>query len=157
VNTSTKQRTPDVAIAVTDRQVAAALPDTFTAAVRGFDQLRQELGLPVNCCITASYTINGALERLGYRSEVVAVEVNVSCPNVEDRRRMFAHDPVAAAAAVAARADLLLVLLVHRPPHDPARGHDRQLQEEEQVEHRPPHPGRDGTPAGARRKPSGAQ
>lgn len=27
--------------------------------------------------------------------EVVAVEVNVSCPNVEDRHRMFAHDPVA--------------------------------------------------------------
>jgi dihydroorotate dehydrogenase (NAD+) catalytic subunit len=33
---------------------------------------------------------------------VVAVEVNVSCPNVEDRRRMFAHSPEATAAAVAA-------------------------------------------------------
>ena len=33
---------------------------------------------------------------------VAAVEVNVSCPNLEDRGRMFAHDPVAAAAAVAA-------------------------------------------------------
>lgn len=33
---------------------------------------------------------------------VVAVEVNVSCPNVEDRRRMFAHDPRAAADVVEA-------------------------------------------------------
>lgn len=33
---------------------------------------------------------------------VIAVEVNVSCPNVEDRRRMFAHDPSATAEAVAA-------------------------------------------------------
>lgn len=34
--------------------------------------------------------------------EVVAVEVNVSCPNLEDRRRMFAHSAEATAAAVAA-------------------------------------------------------
>ncbi len=80
MNTSTTQRTTDVAIAVTDREIAAALPDTFTAAVRGFDQLRQELGLPINCCITASHTIHGALQRLGYRSEVVAVEVNAANP-----------------------------------------------------------------------------
>ncbi len=33
---------------------------------------------------------------------VVAVEVNVSCPNLEDRRRMFAHSAEATAAAVAA-------------------------------------------------------
>jgi dihydroorotate dehydrogenase (NAD+) catalytic subunit len=36
--------------------------------------------------------------------EVVAVEVNLSCPNVEDRRQMFAHDPVKAAQAIAATA-----------------------------------------------------
>jgi dihydroorotate dehydrogenase (NAD+) catalytic subunit len=36
--------------------------------------------------------------------EVVAVEVNVSCPNVEDRRRMFAHSPGATTEAVAAAA-----------------------------------------------------
>jgi dihydroorotate dehydrogenase (NAD+) catalytic subunit len=36
---------------------------------------------------------------------VIAVEVNVSCPNVEDRRRMFAHSPTATADALdAARA-----------------------------------------------------
>ena len=34
--------------------------------------------------------------------EVVAVEVNLSCPNVEDRRRMFAHDGRLAAEAIAA-------------------------------------------------------
>jgi dihydroorotate dehydrogenase (NAD+) catalytic subunit len=33
---------------------------------------------------------------------VVAVEVNVSCPNVEDRRRMFAHSPRATAEVVEA-------------------------------------------------------
>lgn len=31
---------------------------------------------------------------------VVAVEVNVSCPNVEDRSRMFSHSPTATAEAV---------------------------------------------------------
>ncbi len=36
--------------------------------------------------------------------EVVAVEVNVSCPNVEDRRRMFAHSPSATSEAVDAAA-----------------------------------------------------
>jgi dihydroorotate dehydrogenase (NAD+) catalytic subunit len=35
---------------------------------------------------------------------VVAVEVNVSCPNVEDRRRMFAHDPQSTERAIAATA-----------------------------------------------------
>jgi dihydroorotate dehydrogenase (NAD+) catalytic subunit len=35
---------------------------------------------------------------------VVAVEVNVSCPNLEDRSRMFAHSPAATASAVAATA-----------------------------------------------------
>lgn len=33
---------------------------------------------------------------------VVAVEVNVSCPNLEDRSRVFAHSPAATAEAVAA-------------------------------------------------------
>jgi dihydroorotate dehydrogenase (NAD+) catalytic subunit len=36
--------------------------------------------------------------------EVVAVEVNLSCPNVEDRRHMFAHSPSATADAIAATA-----------------------------------------------------
>jgi dihydroorotate dehydrogenase (NAD+) catalytic subunit len=33
---------------------------------------------------------------------IVAVEVNVSCPNIEDRSRMFAHSPTATAEAVSA-------------------------------------------------------
>jgi dihydroorotate dehydrogenase (NAD+) catalytic subunit len=33
---------------------------------------------------------------------VVALEVNVSCPNIEDRRRMFAHSPSATAEVMAA-------------------------------------------------------
>lgn len=36
--------------------------------------------------------------------DVVAVEVNVSCPNLEDRRTMFAHSAKATAEAVAATA-----------------------------------------------------
>lgn len=40
----------------------------------------------------------------GAPPEVVAVEVNLSCPNVEDRRHMFAHSPGAAADAIAATA-----------------------------------------------------
>ncbi len=34
--------------------------------------------------------------------EVVAVEVNVSCPNLEDRNRIFAHDPEMTEAVMAA-------------------------------------------------------
>ncbi|HUP85054.1 MAG TPA: dihydroorotate dehydrogenase [Acidimicrobiales bacterium] len=37
-------------------------------------------------------------------SEVVAVEINLSCPNVESRRHMFAHDAGATADVVAATA-----------------------------------------------------
>ena len=37
-------------------------------------------------------------------AEVVAVEVNVSCPNLEDRSRMFAHSPSATAEVIAATA-----------------------------------------------------
>jgi dihydroorotate dehydrogenase (NAD+) catalytic subunit len=43
-----------------------------------------------------------ALARCG--PEVVAVEVNLSCPNTEAGRQMFAHDPSRAAAAIAATA-----------------------------------------------------
>ena len=40
----------------------------------------------------------------GAPAEVVAVEVNVSCPNHHARHEIFAHDPAATAAAVAATA-----------------------------------------------------
>lgn len=36
---------------------------------------------------------------------VIAVEVNVSCPNIEDRSRMFAHSPAATEEVLAATAD----------------------------------------------------
>ena len=36
---------------------------------------------------------------------IVAVEANISCPNVEDRRRMFAHSTAGVAEAVAAAVD----------------------------------------------------
>ena len=34
-------------------------------------------------------------------AEVVAVEINVSCPNLEDRNKMFAHSPESTAEAIA--------------------------------------------------------
>lgn len=40
----------------------------------------------------------------GAGGAIAAVEVNVSCPNIEDRRRMFAHSPTATAEAVDAAA-----------------------------------------------------
>ena len=40
----------------------------------------------------------------GARPEVVAVEVNVSCPNLEARNQLFAHSPDATAEVVAATA-----------------------------------------------------
>lgn len=43
----------------------------------------------------------------GRAASLVAVEANVSCPNVEDRRQMFAHSPAATAAAVRAATDAL--------------------------------------------------
>jgi dihydroorotate dehydrogenase (NAD+) catalytic subunit len=43
-----------------------------------------------------------AAEQLFGAAGVVAVEVNVSCPNLEDRSRMFAHSAAATADAVAA-------------------------------------------------------
>src|ERR1035441_2296782 len=42
------------------------------------------------------------LAMLAAVSGLTAVEVNVSCPNVEDRRRMFAHSATATAEVVAA-------------------------------------------------------
>ena len=53
------------------------------------------------------------------RDELVAVEVNVSCPNLEDRSTMFAHSAAATAAATSAvkDADLDLPVLVKLSPN----------------------------------------
>lgn len=40
------------------------------------------------------------------QDDLLAVEINVSCPNIEDRRRMFAHSCDAAASVIVATADL---------------------------------------------------
>jgi len=50
---------------------------------------------------------------------VVAVEVNVSCPNIEDRGRMFAHSAHATAQAVAAAGACGLPLWVKLSPNVP--------------------------------------
>ncbi|HEX4217697.1 MAG TPA: dihydroorotate dehydrogenase [Acidimicrobiales bacterium] len=38
----------------------------------------------------------------GQRTPIIALEVNVSCPNLEDRRKMFAHSPTATAEVLSA-------------------------------------------------------
>jgi dihydroorotate dehydrogenase (NAD+) catalytic subunit len=43
-----------------------------------------------------------AAAALSQASGLCAIEVNVSCPNVEDRRRMFAHSPAATAEVLTA-------------------------------------------------------
>jgi dihydroorotate dehydrogenase (NAD+) catalytic subunit len=53
------------------------------------------------------------------RAQLLAVEVNVSCPNLEDRSRMFAHapEPTAAAVSAVAAARLDLPLFVKLSPN----------------------------------------
>jgi dihydroorotate dehydrogenase (NAD+) catalytic subunit len=48
---------------------------------------------------------------------IAAIEVNVSCPNVEDRRRMFAHSPEATAEVVRAAASAGVPLWVKLSPN----------------------------------------
>ena len=60
---------------------------------------------------TADYrsaaAVIAAARRAGERGadRIVAVEANISCPNVEDRRRMFAHSAEGVRDAVAAAVD----------------------------------------------------
>jgi len=58
-----------------------------------------------------------AAELLRGAPGVVAVEVNVSCPNLDDRSRMFAHSPTATAEAVAAAGVCGLPLWVKLSPN----------------------------------------
>jgi dihydroorotate dehydrogenase (NAD+) catalytic subunit len=58
-----------------------------------------------------------AAEMLAGAEGVVAVEVNVSCPNLEDRNRMFAHSRSATAEAVYASAAAGLPLWVKLSPN----------------------------------------
>lgn len=53
----------------------------------------------------------------GMPPAVVAVEVNVSCPNLEDRRRMFAHSPRATGEAVEAARACQMPLWVKLSPN----------------------------------------
>ncbi|MGI8492760.1 MAG: dihydroorotate dehydrogenase [Acidimicrobiales bacterium] len=53
----------------------------------------------------AAATLAGALAEEGPARAIVAVEANISCPNIEDRNNMFAHSPAGTAAAVAAAVD----------------------------------------------------
>jgi len=77
--------------------LSSQLPDlartgaTVVASIWGFtaDQYRE---------------VAAAIAKAGDRS-VVAVEANISCPNIEDRRRMFAHSVEGVQEAISAAAD----------------------------------------------------
>ncbi|MGH2770106.1 MAG: dihydroorotate dehydrogenase [Actinomycetota bacterium] len=61
------------------------------------------LGVPVIASI-AGNTLGEFVEvarRLSEAPGIVALEVNISCPNLEDRNHMFAHDPRATARVIA--------------------------------------------------------
>ncbi len=52
-------------------------------------------------------------------AEVAAIEINVSCPNLEDRSRMFAHSPRATAEVIAACREAEVPLWVKLSPNTP--------------------------------------
>jgi dihydroorotate dehydrogenase (NAD+) catalytic subunit len=59
-------------------------------------------GVPVIASIAGNTVQEFAFvaERLRDAPGVIALEINISCPNLEDRSNMFAHDPKAAASVV---------------------------------------------------------
>lgn len=60
-----------------------------------------------------------AAARLLRGAPVMAVEVNASCPNLEDRSRVFAHSPRATAEVVEASRDVGVPLWVKLSPNTP--------------------------------------
>jgi dihydroorotate dehydrogenase (NAD+) catalytic subunit len=52
-------------------------------------------------------TAAAPLRAIAHETRVLAVEVNLSCPNLEDRRQIFAHAPATTAAALGAVRDAL--------------------------------------------------
>jgi dihydroorotate dehydrogenase (NAD+) catalytic subunit len=73
--------------------VARELP---TLVARGARVIASLWGRTVDDFALAAKQLSPALD------DVLAVEVNVSCPNIEDRARMFAHSPAATGAAIGA-------------------------------------------------------
>ena len=72
--------------------------DLPTLAATGADVVASIWGDSVDAYRSAADSLAAA------PAEVVAVEVNVSCPNTEDGMRMFAHSPAATEAVMAATA-----------------------------------------------------
>jgi dihydroorotate dehydrogenase (NAD+) catalytic subunit len=63
-----------------------------------------DLGVPVIASIAGNTVeeFGHVASRLRGAEGVVAVEINISCPNLEDRNNMFAHDPRATSQVVSA-------------------------------------------------------
>jgi dihydroorotate dehydrogenase (NAD+) catalytic subunit len=94
-------------VGLQNRGVAAWLADDLPAlAATGARVVASIWGFTVDDYRSAARRLADGLgppgARRGPGASVVALEANISCPNVEDRRQMFAHHEAAAAAAVAA-------------------------------------------------------
>ena len=59
----------------------------------------------LNEAVAAMAAAGAAAGEVGQPAPIIAIEVNVSCPNLEDRRKMFAHSPVATAEVLSAVRD----------------------------------------------------
>lgn len=88
-------------VGLQNRGAAAWLADDLPAlAATGARVVASIWGFTVD-----DYRAAAALLAAGPLPSVVAVEANISCPNVEDRLEMFAHHEDSAAAAVTAAAE----------------------------------------------------
>ncbi|MDQ6839375.1 MAG: dihydroorotate dehydrogenase [Actinomycetota bacterium] len=83
-----------------DLPALAATGAKVVASIWGFTvaDYRQVAAILADAVVEAGH-------RSGPARSIVAVEANISCPNIEDRRHMFAHCQASAAAAVEAIAD----------------------------------------------------
>lgn len=83
----------------TELPALAASGATVVASIWGFTvaDFRQAAALLADAVVEAR-------RRGGPARAIVAVEANISCPNIEDRRHMFAHSEGSAAAVVTAAA-----------------------------------------------------
>lgn len=86
------------AVGLQNPGVEAWLADDLPGLVaRGVTVIASIWGFTVDDYATAAAALAGV-------EGIAAVEVNVSCPNIEDRREMFAHHPAAAREAIEATA-----------------------------------------------------
>ena len=89
--------------------IAAWLADDLPALIASRARVVVSIwGQRVDDFARAAKQLNEAMAvvaEAGRAVPIIALEVNVSCPNVEDRRKMFAHSPTATAEVLSAVSD----------------------------------------------------